>query len=121
MRFAVTGTHGSGKSALIDDFVSAHNQYRSVSEPYWQLLQQGVVFADGPTVADLEQQLRQSCSLMTGVEGDGLVFIVPLDLIAYLDVVSAAESEKGRVNPGPASLPPYSAGEGHSGLPRRAN
>ena len=92
MRFAVTGTHGSGKSTLVDDFVAANSHYQSVAEPYWQLVQQGVVFADGPNIADLEDQLRQSCELISGMEGKDVVFDrCPLDLIAYLDVVAAAE------------------------------
>lgn len=92
MRFAVTGTHGSGKSTLVDDFVASYGHYQSVGEPYWQLVQQGVVFADGPNIADLEDQLRQSCELISGTEGKDLVFDrCPLDLIAYLDVVAAAE------------------------------
>jgi hypothetical protein len=93
MRIAVTGTHGSGKSTLIDDFTSAHQGYESVPEPYWLLSQSGVPFVDGPTTAELEEQLRLSCTLiLEQVPGPDMVFDrCPLDFLAYLDVVSGGE------------------------------
>lgn len=93
MRIAVTGTHGCGKTTLIDDFVSAHENYESVPEPYWLLDQDGMPFADGATTADLEEQLGQSCTLiLERITGDDVIFDrCPLDFLAYLDVVSADE------------------------------
>ena len=92
MRIAVTGTHGSGKTTLVDDFVAAAGGYESVPEPYWLLAQQGVVFADGPDVAALEEQLKQSCALILATSETDVVFDrCPLDFLAYLDVLSAAE------------------------------
>ena len=92
MRIAVTGTHGVGKSTLVEDFCAVHPGYEPVPEPYWLLAQQGVVFADGPNVADLEEQLKQSCALIVATEAADVVFDrCPLDLIAYLEVVSAGE------------------------------
>ena len=93
MRIAVTGTHGSGKTTLIDDFISVHGDYESVPEPYWLLAQNGMPFADGPTTADLEEQLGQSCTLiLEQMTGRDVVFDrCPLDFLAYLDVVSASE------------------------------
>ena len=92
MRIAVVGTHGSGKTTLVEDFVAATPGYESVPEPYWLLAQQGVVFADGPDVAGLEEQLKQSCALILATSEADLVFDrCPLDLIAYLEVVSVAE------------------------------
>ena len=93
MRIAVTGTHGSGKMTLIGDFVSAHTDHDSVPEPYWLLTDRGMAFADGPTVADLEEQLALSCSLLLDQAAERNVIYdrSPLDFIAYLDVVSASE------------------------------
>ena len=34
MRIAVSGTHCSGKSTLLQDFAAAHRDYESVPEPY---------------------------------------------------------------------------------------
>lgn len=92
MRIAVTGTHGGGKTTLVEDFVSACPAYEFVPEPYWLLAQEGTPFADGANSADLEQQLRQSCRMLLELGGQNLVFDrCPLDFLAYLDVVSAAE------------------------------
>src|SRR6478609_4978243 len=92
MRIAVTGTHGSGKTTLIEDFVAANPHYENMPEPYWLLVQQGTVFANGPTVADLEEQLKQSCALILASSEPDVIFDrCPLDFIAYLEVVSAAE------------------------------
>lgn len=93
MRIAVTGTHGCGKTTLIDDFISTHGEYESVLEPYWLLAQNGMPFADGPTTVDLEEQLGQSCTLiLEQITGKDVIFDrCPLDFLAYLDVVSADE------------------------------
>ena len=93
MRIAVTGTHGVGKSTLIADFAAAHPDYESVAEPYWLLAQQGLPFADGATIADLEQQLVESCRLISAhANVNNVIFDrCPLDFLAYLEVVSAAE------------------------------
>jgi len=93
MRIAVTGTHGSGKTTLIEDFIEAHPDYAHEQEPYWALVQQGVTFADGPSVADLEEQLEQSVAMLLHRAGDPRVIFdrSPLDFLAYLDVVGEAE------------------------------
>lgn len=96
MRIAVTGAHGTGKSTLIGDFTDLHPSYEHRQEPYWELAQQGVVFADGPVVADLIEQLEQSCRLVLESAGEPDVIFdrCPIDLIAYLEVVSAREGEE---------------------------
>lgn len=93
MRIAVTGTHGSGKSTLIDDFIAAHPGYEHEQEPYWALAQQGTPFADGATSADLEEQLEQSCAMILGSAAacDVIFDRCPLDYIGYLEVVGAQE------------------------------
>jgi len=91
MRIAVTGTHGSGKTTLVEDFAAAAG-YEPVPEPYWLLVQQGVVFADGPDIAGLEEQLKQSCALLLSTSEADVVFDrCPLDFLGYLEVLSAAE------------------------------
>ncbi len=92
MRIAVTGTHGVGKTTLIDDFIAVRSDYDSVPEPYWLLEQGGMPFANGATTADLEDQLAESCKLILAHVDDRVIFDrCPLDFLAYLDVVSASE------------------------------
>jgi GTPase SAR1 family protein len=92
MRIAVTGTHGSGKTTLIEDFCTDCPSYELVPEPYWLMAQADMPFANGPTTADLEQQLGQSAGLILASSGPDVIFDrCPLDFLAYLDVVSAKE------------------------------
>lgn len=94
MRIAVTGTHGSGKTTLIDDLVAAHPAYEHEQEPYWALAQhEGTPFADGATSADLEEQLEQSCAMiLASVASPDIVYDrCPLDFVAYLEVVAVRE------------------------------
>ena len=92
MRIAVSGTHGTGKSTLIEDFCTARPHYEHVQEPYWELAQRGVAFADGATSADLEEQLGQSCALISRTMGADVIFDrCPFDFIAYIEVVSRQE------------------------------
>jgi hypothetical protein len=95
MRIAVTGTHGSGKTTLIDDFLDGHRQYAHAQEPYWELAQEGLPFADGPTVDGLADQLQQSARLILAATDRDMIFDrCPLDFIAYLDVVSEEEGDE---------------------------
>lgn len=93
MRIAVTGTHGTGKTTLVEDFVSAHRIYEAVAEPYWQLAQRGVPLSDEPNIADLEEQLALSCNLILDeITAANVVYDrCPLDFLAYLEVISDAE------------------------------
>lgn len=93
MRIAVTGTHGVGKTTLVEDFVAARRDALLVPEPYWLMAEEGVPFADGPTSADLEVQLERSCALiLSEAEEPVIVFDrSPIDFLAYLEVVSDAE------------------------------
>jgi hypothetical protein len=93
MRIAVTGAHGTGKTTLIDDFSDARRGYEREQEPYWSLAQQGVPFADGVSLPDLEQQLEASVGLILARAADPDVIFdrCPIDFIAYLEIVAEAE------------------------------
>lgn len=113
MRLAVSGTHGVGKTTLIDDFLALRPDYAHAQEPYWEMVQRGVVFADGPTAADLADQLGQSAAMILADESDDIVFDrCPLDFIAYLDAIAAMEGHEwtpqgallGRIDRAIASL-----------------
>ena len=93
MRIAVTGTHGSGKTSLVDDFVDRHRHYEREDEPYWALVQNGVPFADGVSLPDLEEQLEASTGMILARAGDKDVIFdrCPFDFIAYLEVVAEGQ------------------------------
>lgn len=100
MRIAVTGTHGSGKTTLIDDVIDLHRDYEREEEPYWALAQSGIPFADGVSIADLEEQLAASAELILARAGDPDVIFdrCPLDFIAYLEVVAGDERTEWEPN-----------------------
>lgn len=93
MRLAISGTHGSGKTSLIEDLASARPHYETVAEPYWLLAAEGRHFSGEPSLADFEEQLEASCSLILAGAGQADVVFdrSPLDFIAYLEVIGAAE------------------------------
>lgn len=96
MRIAITGTHGSGKTTLVEDFLERHPHYEHEPEPYLTLAQNGIAFADGASLPDLEEQLTQSVGLILAHAGDRDVIFdrCPLDYIAYLEVVAEAEGSE---------------------------
>lgn len=89
MRIAVSGTHGSGKTTLVEDFVAAHPEYAHVPEPFELLSERGVAFSDPPTVADYVEQLEHSIATLyeRETEADVIFERCPLDFIAYLSVL----------------------------------
>ncbi|MEM8696019.1 MAG: AAA family ATPase [Pseudomonadota bacterium] len=92
MHIAVTGTHGVGKTTLVEDLAESGRSFDLVPEPFL-IFQDDDAFVDGPNTQDLEVQLNQSCDLILDLSNEkSLVFDrCPLDFIAYLDVVSDAE------------------------------
>jgi hypothetical protein len=89
MRVAVSGTHCSGKTTLVEDFVAAHPEYAHVPEPFESLSEAGVVFSDPPTVSDYLEQLEHSIETLHAHETEENVILdrCPLDFVAYLSVL----------------------------------
>ena len=86
MRIAVSGTHCSGKSTLIEAFLAANADYRHEPEPYEALQDLGEVFAAEPDADDFYRQLEYSIErLRANRSGDRVIFErSPLDFVAYL-------------------------------------
>ena len=80
MRIAVSGTHCSGKSTLIDLFLEAHPEYFREPEPYEWL--SGLE----PGERDFYQQLEVSVGRLGSFHDDDQVIAErsPLDFLAYL-------------------------------------
>ena len=96
MRIAISGTHGSGKSTLIEDFVAAHRDYIHEPEPYeWLQDVYGEGVGEVPDVDDFYRQLELSVERLREY-GPGARVILersPLDFLAYV----LALAELGRV------------------------
>lgn len=87
MRIAVSGTHCSGKSTLVEDFVAAHPEYLHEPEPYeWLQELYGEVSAEEPTVDDFYRQLELSVDRLRryGPDANVIAERSPLDFLAYL-------------------------------------
>jgi hypothetical protein len=82
VRIAVSGTHCSGKSTLIDDFLAAHREYLHEPEPYEWLEE----VAEEPDVDDFYRQLEISAERLQGHAPGANVIAErsPLDFLAYI-------------------------------------
>lgn len=82
MRIAVAGTHASGKSTLIADFLAAHPEFAHEPEPYEWLDDASAE----PDAEDFYRQLEISVERLRG-HGAGARVIAersPLDFVAYI-------------------------------------
>lgn len=84
MRIAVSGTHCSGKSTLVEDFLAAHPDYVHEPEPYEWL--DGEPFAAEPDAGDFYRQLELSVERLCGYAPGARVIAErsPVDFLAYL-------------------------------------
>lgn len=82
MRIAISGTHGSGKTTLVEDFLAAHGEYLHEPEPYEWL----EAVAAEPDADDFWRQLELSVERL-GSYAAGTKVIAersPVDFLAYL-------------------------------------
>lgn len=98
MRIAVSGTHGVGKSTLIDEFLRRHPQFTHEPEPYTVMVEDlGEEFSAEPCVEDFRRQLEFNIERLTQyTANDDVIYErCPVDFVAYihaLDPQSAEES-----------------------------
>jgi predicted ATPase len=92
MRIVVSGTHGSGKSTLISDFVERHPEYTVLPDPY-ELLDESW---DSPGAGMFAAQLRLTADRL--IEGEGGDHVIaergPIDFLAYLLAVDELSREQ---------------------------
>ncbi|MEM8611145.1 MAG: hypothetical protein AAGF93_03925 [Cyanobacteria bacterium P01_H01_bin.105] len=97
MRVAVSGTHCSGKSTLIDHFLIAHPDFTHEPEPYIVLQEDyGEVFAAKPSADDFYQQLKFNIDRLRRYQPGAKVIYerCPIDFIAYLLALSDLRTDK---------------------------
>lgn len=100
MRIAVTGTHGVGKTTLVEDIAETAAKFEAVPEPF-VVFQSDAAFVDGPNSDDFEEQLNQSCDLIleSMIEKDFVFDRCPVDFLAYLDVLSGTDGSEWTPSP----------------------
>jgi predicted ATPase len=84
MRIAISGTHHSGKSTLVEELSAVLPGYLTVEEPYYLLVEEGHEFAEMPSVEDFELQLERSLECLSGNEPDVIFDRCPVDFLGYL-------------------------------------
>ena len=92
MRIAVSGTHGVGKSTLIDEFLRLHPEFEHEPEPYEVLVEEyGEEFSEEPCVEDFLRQLEFNLErLGQHASNENVIYErCPLDFLAYLSALEA--------------------------------
>ena len=84
MRIAVSGSHGTGKTTLIEELVGLRPGFHRFDEPYYLLEEEGHAFAETPCLEDFELQLQRSIRIVEESQGDCLFDRCPSDFLAYL-------------------------------------
>lgn len=90
MRVAVTGTHGVGKSTLIEEFLRVHPEFEFEPEPYVVLVEDyGEEFSAEPCVEDFVRQLEFNLERVDQhAAGENVIYErCPLDFLAYLNAL----------------------------------
>lgn len=96
MRIAVSGTHGVGKSTLIDEFLRVHPEFVHEPEPYAVLVEDlGEEFSAEPCVEDFRRQLEFNIErLGQHAPGEKVIYErCPLDFLAYIHALDAKSAE----------------------------
>jgi predicted ATPase len=85
MRIAISGTHFSGKSTLVEALSEALPQYMTVDEPYRLLQEEGYeFFAELPSIEDFELQLERSIESLDEKAPNIIFDRCPADILGYL-------------------------------------
>jgi len=86
MRLAISGTHCSGKSTLVEAFLLAHSQYIHEPEPYEQMQES---FSSEPSAEDFLHQLEYHRERLQNYQpGDHVIFErCAVDFVAYLQAL----------------------------------
>ena len=90
MRIAVSGSHCTGKSSLIDEFLRAHPDFVHEPEPYTMLVDEfGEEFSAEPCVEDFLRQLEFNVDRLKQHEREARVIYerCPIDFLAYIECV----------------------------------
>ena len=98
MRIAVTGSHNSGKSTIIEMLSESFPCYILHEEPYYLLLEEGYEIPDPPSLDDYRTMLEKSLELIEEEQSVDVLFDrSPVDLLAYVlasDIYNEIDTEK---------------------------
>ena len=84
MRIAISGSHFTGKTTLVEALSEALPKYTTVEEPYYLLLEEGYEFAEFPSIEDFEQQLERSIESLNETSSNVIFDRCPIDILGYI-------------------------------------
>jgi len=96
MRIAVSGTHGVGKSTLIDEFLRRHPEFAHEPEPYTAMVEDFCEeFSAEPSVEDFCRQLEFNMDrLSQHAPGEDVIYErCPVDFLAYIHALDGKTAE----------------------------
>jgi predicted ATPase len=96
MRVAVSGTHGTGKSTLIEEFLRRHPEFVHEPEPYIVMVEDfAEEFSAEPCVEDFHRQLEFNIErLSQHAPGENVIYErCPVDFLAYIDALDPQRAE----------------------------
>jgi predicted ATPase len=99
MRIGVSGTHGTGKTTLVEEICGQLPGHVAAAEPYFLLEEEGYEFAFPPLQADYQAQLARSVQLLRSSGPDVVFDRTPADFLAYLAVYGADPAAHPGVDP----------------------
>ncbi|HKP57356.1 MAG TPA: ATP-binding protein [Polyangiales bacterium] len=92
MRIAISGTHRSGKTSLVEALAAHLPKHDSVEEPYRALEEDGYEFSHPPALEDFEEQLEWSLERLHEDETAVVFDRCPVDILAYIAEHEEADS-----------------------------
>ena len=96
MRIAVSGSHCTGKSTLIDEFLLAHPDFIHEPEPYTVLVEErGEEFSAEPCAEDFLRQLEFNVDrLKQHNRGTRVIYErCPIDFLAYIECLTHNDTD----------------------------
>ncbi|MGC1456486.1 MAG: AAA family ATPase [Nitrospirota bacterium] len=92
MRIAISGTHFSGKSTLVEALSEVLPHYTAIEEPYYLLAEEGYEFAELPSLEDFEHMLERSIENLVESVQNVIFDRCPADILGYLLTHADAEA-----------------------------
>jgi len=92
MRVAISGSHRTGKTTLVEELAALLPNYATIDEPYHLMEEEGYAFCHPPSLEDYEAQLFRSIESLK--ERGRRVFFdrCPVDFLGYIAVHEDADS-----------------------------
>jgi AAA domain-containing protein len=97
VKIAISGTHGCGKSTLIEEFLRSHPSFAHEPEPYTVLEEDyGEVFAAEPSLDDFYRQLEFNAGrLRSYTSGQQVIYErCPADFLSYMVALDDLRRER---------------------------